>query len=158
MNIVHFEYYWEIWWEKYYPLFFWFVCQCFVIIIWTSSFSNRGKDSQGEEVIKPYTPTTLDSDVGHFELVLKVCVTISFLYPMFFILFPVIYFCLSLIRCIHKEGCHIISVRCVLETIFLLKDPRWMFLERTIILAFPGFFFLMKFRGLILLGEWNLSP
>ncbi|KAL3654531.1 hypothetical protein CASFOL_001516 [Castilleja foliolosa] len=30
-----------------------------------------GKDSQGEEVIKPYTPTTLDSDVGHFELVIK---------------------------------------------------------------------------------------
>lgn len=35
-------------------------------------FLNRGKDSQGEEVIKPYTPTTLDSDVGHFELVIKV--------------------------------------------------------------------------------------
>lgn len=33
---------------------------------------DRGKDSQGEEVIKPYTPTTLDSDVGHFELVIKV--------------------------------------------------------------------------------------
>ncbi|KAF7819225.1 NADH--cytochrome b5 reductase 1 [Senna tora] len=33
--------------------------------------SCRGKDSQGEEVIKPYTPTTLDSDVGHFELVIK---------------------------------------------------------------------------------------
>ncbi|KAK4404622.1 NADH--cytochrome reductase 1 [Sesamum angolense] len=30
-----------------------------------------GKDSQGEEVIKPYTPTTLDSDVGYFELVIK---------------------------------------------------------------------------------------
>ncbi|KAG4135770.1 hypothetical protein ERO13_D08G237500v2 [Gossypium hirsutum] len=27
--------------------------------------SCRGKDSQGEEVIKPYTPTTLDSDVGY---------------------------------------------------------------------------------------------
>ncbi|CAI9776090.1 unnamed protein product [Fraxinus pennsylvanica] len=26
--------------------------------------SYRGKDSQGEEVIKLYTPTTLDSDVG----------------------------------------------------------------------------------------------
>lgn len=35
-------------------------------------FPYRGKDSQGEEVIKPYTPTTLDSDVGHFELVIKV--------------------------------------------------------------------------------------
>ncbi|GFY98088.1 NADH:cytochrome B5 reductase 1 [Actinidia rufa] len=34
--------------------------------------SCRGKDSQGEEVIKPYTPTTLDSDVGCFELVIKV--------------------------------------------------------------------------------------
>lgn len=33
--------------------------------------SCRGKDSQGEEVIKPYTPTTLDADVGHFELVIK---------------------------------------------------------------------------------------
>ncbi|GAB2230193.1 hypothetical protein Droror1_Dr00014451 [Drosera rotundifolia] len=33
--------------------------------------SCRGKDSQGEEVIKPYTPTTLDTDVGHFELVIK---------------------------------------------------------------------------------------
>ncbi|XP_008807351.1 NADH--cytochrome b5 reductase 1-like [Phoenix dactylifera] len=33
--------------------------------------SCRGKDSVGEEVIKPYTPTTLDSDVGYFELVIK---------------------------------------------------------------------------------------
>lgn len=33
--------------------------------------SCRGKDSQGEDVIKPYTPTTLDSDVGHFKLVIK---------------------------------------------------------------------------------------
>lgn len=33
--------------------------------------SCRGKDAQGEEVIKPYTPTTLDSDVGYFELVIK---------------------------------------------------------------------------------------
>ncbi|XP_021895442.1 LOW QUALITY PROTEIN: NADH--cytochrome b5 reductase 1 [Carica papaya] len=33
--------------------------------------SCRGKDSEGQEVIKPYTPTTLDSDVGHFELVIK---------------------------------------------------------------------------------------
>ncbi|MED6118953.1 NADH-cytochrome b5 reductase [Stylosanthes scabra] len=33
--------------------------------------SCRGKDGQGEEVIKPYTPTTLDSDVGRFELVIK---------------------------------------------------------------------------------------
>lgn len=33
--------------------------------------SCRGKDIQGEDVIKPYTPTTLDSDVGHFELVIK---------------------------------------------------------------------------------------
>ncbi|KAI3727819.1 hypothetical protein L6452_16439 [Arctium lappa] len=34
--------------------------------------SCRGKDSQDEEVIKPYTPTTLDADVGYFELVIKV--------------------------------------------------------------------------------------
>ncbi|KAG1327635.1 NADH--cytochrome b5 reductase 1 [Cocos nucifera] len=33
--------------------------------------SCRGKDSVGEEVIKPYTPTTLDSDLGCFELVIK---------------------------------------------------------------------------------------
>ncbi|KAJ8766821.1 hypothetical protein K2173_008375 [Erythroxylum novogranatense] len=33
--------------------------------------SCRGKDSNGEDVIKPYTPTTLDSDLGHFELVIK---------------------------------------------------------------------------------------
>ncbi|KAK1426980.1 hypothetical protein QVD17_15662 [Tagetes erecta] len=33
--------------------------------------SCRGKDSQGEEVTKPYTPTTLDTDVGYFELVIK---------------------------------------------------------------------------------------
>ncbi|KAF8403472.1 hypothetical protein HHK36_011576 [Tetracentron sinense] len=33
--------------------------------------SCRGKDSLGEEIIKPYTPTTLDSDVGYFELVIK---------------------------------------------------------------------------------------
>ncbi|XP_048321540.1 NADH--cytochrome b5 reductase 1 [Ziziphus jujuba] len=33
--------------------------------------SCRGKDSEGQEVMKPYTPTTLDSDVGHFELVIK---------------------------------------------------------------------------------------
>ncbi|XP_052302323.1 NADH--cytochrome b5 reductase 1 isoform X2 [Populus trichocarpa] len=33
--------------------------------------SCKGKDGQGEEVIKPYTPTTLDSDVGQFELVIK---------------------------------------------------------------------------------------
>lgn len=32
----------------------------------------RGQDVEGEEVIKPYTPTTLDSDVGFFELVVKV--------------------------------------------------------------------------------------
>ncbi|KAI3740577.1 hypothetical protein L2E82_31045 [Cichorium intybus] len=35
------------------------------------SFTSRGKDSQGEEVIKPYTPTTLDTDVGYFALVIK---------------------------------------------------------------------------------------
>ncbi|GAB2274488.1 NADH-cytochrome b5 reductase [Dionaea muscipula] len=33
--------------------------------------SCRGKDANGEEVIKAYTPTTLDSDVGYFELVIK---------------------------------------------------------------------------------------
>ncbi|GFP99617.1 NADH--cytochrome b5 reductase 1 [Phtheirospermum japonicum] len=33
--------------------------------------SCAGVKSQGEEVIKPYTPITLDSDVGYFELVIK---------------------------------------------------------------------------------------
>ncbi|KAF3783090.1 NADH--cytochrome b5 reductase 1 [Nymphaea thermarum] len=33
--------------------------------------SCRGKDGADEEVIKPYTPTTLDTDVGYFELVIK---------------------------------------------------------------------------------------
>ncbi|KAL9235385.1 hypothetical protein vseg_010146 [Gypsophila vaccaria] len=33
--------------------------------------SCRGKDVNREYVIKPYTPTTLDSDVGYFELVIK---------------------------------------------------------------------------------------
>ncbi|GAB4824558.1 NADH-cytochrome b5 reductase [Ancistrocladus abbreviatus] len=33
--------------------------------------SCRGKDAVDEEVIKAYTPTTLDSDVGYFELVIK---------------------------------------------------------------------------------------
>ncbi|PWZ16754.1 NADH--cytochrome b5 reductase 1 [Zea mays] len=33
--------------------------------------SCRGQDASGEEVIKPYTPTTLDSDIGSFELVIK---------------------------------------------------------------------------------------
>ncbi|XP_062175216.1 NADH--cytochrome b5 reductase 1-like isoform X2 [Alnus glutinosa] len=31
----------------------------------------RGKDSEGEQVVRPYTPITLDSDVGYFELVVK---------------------------------------------------------------------------------------
>ncbi|CAN1163838.1 NADH--cytochrome b5 reductase 1 [Linum perenne] len=34
--------------------------------------SCRGKDGVGEDVVKPYTPTTLDSDVGYFDLVIKV--------------------------------------------------------------------------------------
>ncbi|KAJ1411593.1 Riboflavin synthase-like beta-barrel [Sesbania bispinosa] len=31
----------------------------------------RGKDSQGEEVMRSYTPITLDSDLGYFDLVVK---------------------------------------------------------------------------------------
>ncbi|CAN1251531.1 NADH--cytochrome b5 reductase 1, partial [Linum perenne] len=31
----------------------------------------KGKDGVGEDVVKPYTPTTLDSDVGFFDLVIK---------------------------------------------------------------------------------------
>ncbi|GMI97332.1 NADH:cytochrome B5 reductase 1, NADH:CYTOCHROME B5 REDUCTASE 1 [Hibiscus trionum] len=33
--------------------------------------SCRGKDQNGEDVVKAYTPTTLDSDLGYFELVIK---------------------------------------------------------------------------------------
>ncbi|CAK9314085.1 unnamed protein product [Citrullus colocynthis] len=33
--------------------------------------SCRGKDSEGGDVVKPYTPTTLDTDVGYFDLVIK---------------------------------------------------------------------------------------
>lgn len=33
---------------------------------------SRGKDSQGEEVMRSYTPITLDSNIGYFELVVKV--------------------------------------------------------------------------------------
>ncbi|KAL9664430.1 hypothetical protein QQ045_019830 [Rhodiola kirilowii] len=33
--------------------------------------SCKGKDAQCEDIIKPYTPTTLDTDVGYFELVIK---------------------------------------------------------------------------------------
>eukprot|EP00850_Spirogloea_muscicola_P019967 SM000203S06143 [mRNA] locus=s203:92814:94970:+ [translate_table: standard] len=32
----------------------------------------QGFDDKGEEFSRPYTPTTLDSDVGYFELVIKV--------------------------------------------------------------------------------------
>ncbi|KAK7317415.1 hypothetical protein RJT34_01620 [Clitoria ternatea] len=31
----------------------------------------RGRDSQGEEVMRSYTPITLDSDIGYFDLVVK---------------------------------------------------------------------------------------
>ncbi|KAI3778007.1 hypothetical protein L2E82_06955 [Cichorium intybus] len=44
------------------------------IVEWNESegaVKRMGKDSQGEEVIKPYTPTTLDTDVGYFALVIK---------------------------------------------------------------------------------------
>lgn len=33
---------------------------------------SRGKDDQGQDVIRPYTPITLDSDTGYFEIVVKV--------------------------------------------------------------------------------------
>ncbi|GAQ86614.1 NADH-cytochrome b-5 reductase [Klebsormidium nitens] len=34
--------------------------------------SIQGVDEEGKEFSRPYTPTTLDDDVGHFELVIKV--------------------------------------------------------------------------------------
>jgi len=42
----------------------------FCIQLWV--FCCRGFDTDGAEVVRPYTPTTLDSDVGFFELVVKV--------------------------------------------------------------------------------------
>lgn len=58
-------------------------------------FLYRGKDALGEEVIKAYTPTTLDSDVGYFELVIKVhklcslpllnCILSKILYCLFYL-------------------------------------------------------------------------
>jgi len=49
-------------------------------------YCSRGLDAAGEEVIKPYTPTTLDSDLGSFELVIKV----SFNKMVFFFHFLII--------------------------------------------------------------------
>uniref|UniRef100_A0A452ZDM3 cytochrome-b5 reductase n=1 Tax=Aegilops tauschii subsp. strangulata TaxID=200361 RepID=A0A452ZDM3_AEGTS len=97
--------------------------------------SCRGQDATGEEVIKPYTPTTLDSDIGYFELVIKVtcCKHVPFVFfriilshylylkyqsiplwvysvvnsPLVFLL----HFSFSLYRCIPKEECLIIFVR-----------------------------------------------
>ncbi|OAE32337.1 hypothetical protein AXG93_3017s1070 [Marchantia polymorpha subsp. ruderalis] len=43
----------------------------FYFYVMTGETGERGQDVEGEEVIKPYTPTTLDSDVGFFELVVK---------------------------------------------------------------------------------------
>jgi hypothetical protein len=45
----------------------------------------RGQDATGEEVIKPYTPTTLDSDIGYFELVIKVTAIehVLFILPLY---------------------------------------------------------------------------
>ncbi|KAK2983468.1 hypothetical protein RJ640_006481 [Escallonia rubra] len=37
----------------------------------------RGIDREGKEVIRPYTPITLNSDVGYFELVVKVISSVS---------------------------------------------------------------------------------
>ncbi|XP_076940322.1 NADH--cytochrome b5 reductase 1-like [Bidens hawaiensis] len=53
--------------------------------------SCRGKDSQGEEVIKPYTPTTLDSDRGYFELVIKIIAFLSSFFTEFHFLEVVSY-------------------------------------------------------------------
>ena len=48
-------------------------------VVWIdyNGIVDRGKDAQGEDVIKPYTPTTLDSDLGRFELVIKVYILIN---------------------------------------------------------------------------------
>jgi cytochrome-b5 reductase len=40
----------------------------------------RGKDATGEEVIKPYTPPTLDSNIGYLELAIKV-INVNMLQP-----------------------------------------------------------------------------
>lgn len=64
---------------SYMPVVFGLCSHQFLLLIVKETFgfllhaqSIRGKDSQGEEVVKPYTPTTLDSDIGYFELVIKV--------------------------------------------------------------------------------------
>ncbi len=46
--------------------------ECYMLYSVVSVFCCRGFDTDGAEVVRPYTPTTLDSDVGFFELVVKV--------------------------------------------------------------------------------------
>jgi cytochrome-b5 reductase len=64
---------------------------------------SRGQDASGEEVIKPYTPTTLDSDVGSFELVIKVSFQSDdppfFSFPSHSIVSPVV-------LCIFRDECN----------------------------------------------------
>lgn len=73
-----------IWWSsgvktwisiQLYFVFSYYVYLFVVFSIWC----NRGKDNVGDEVIKPYTPTTLDSDIGYFELVIKVIFNVMYL-------------------------------------------------------------------------------
>lgn len=113
-----------------------------MIIIWYISihhiFYCRGKDSQGEEVIKPYTPTTLDSDIGYFELVIKVCFAIFWIswfgYACWSIALILLKFVLSYLscsmilhddRCTRKEECLIILEKWVKVIIWLSKDQRY---------------------------------
>lgn len=67
----------------------------------------RGKDSLGDEVVKPYTPTTLDSDVGYFELVIKVHVlcNIPFSNLHFFVNFYFLFLLFVLIICYLSVSC-----------------------------------------------------
>ena len=90
---------------------------CFFILL------GRGKDSEGQEVTRPYTPITLDSQAGYFELVVKVNIPSIQIFIYIYIykhralrdLNRDLMFSPS--RCIQKEGCHTITGRCVKGTI-----------------------------------------
>ncbi|KAH9791113.1 NADH-cytochrome b5 reductase [Citrus sinensis] len=82
--------------------------------------SCRGRDDLGEEVIKPYTPATLDSDIGYFELVIKVVYafwsSLSILPRNNLLSFDFYADTMILVflsnRCIRKEECPTTSMSC----------------------------------------------
>lgn len=75
---------------------FFMVYHGFFFLLFIACFY-RGKDSLGDEVVKPYTPTTLDSDVGYFELVIKVHVLCNIPFSnllLFMNIIIIIFYCL----------------------------------------------------------------